>query len=99
MTFFVDTSFWIALTVLRDQHHIRARRILRSLTASDRFVTTEFVLIEVLNYFSERGQSSRSEAVKLVKYLAGDPRMRIIPLSSETYQAGLRRFERSHDKG
>ncbi|MGH2639439.1 MAG: type II toxin-antitoxin system VapC family toxin [Rhabdochlamydiaceae bacterium] len=99
MTFFVDTSFWIALAVPRDQHHRHARTIVQGLAAADRLVTSEFVLIEVLNYFSERGEASRHEAVSLVKSLANDPRVRIVALSSEMYLLGLRRYERSFDKG
>ena len=99
MTFFVDTSFWIALALQRDGYHALARRILQSLSSSDRFVTSEFVLIEFLNYFSERGSHSRKNALSYVRQFEADPMLSIIPLSSELYHRGLKRFERSHDKG
>src|SRR5436309_6786242 len=99
MTFFVDTSFWIAVALHRDEYHAEARRLLQSIAASDRLVTSEFVLVEFLNYFSERGSLSRKHASSYVRHFESDPMLRVIPLSSETYQLGLKRFERSHDKG
>jgi predicted nucleic acid-binding protein len=96
---YVDTGFWIAVALSRDEHHAEARRILQTLTPSDQLVTSEFVLVEFLNYFSERGTLSRKHALSYIRQFESDPMVRVIPLSSEMYQRGLKRFERSHDKG
>jgi predicted nucleic acid-binding protein len=53
---FVDTGGWVALRYRRDQHHERARALLRRIRA-DRLglVTTEWVLAEVVTLLKARG--------------------------------------------
>jgi predicted nucleic acid-binding protein len=53
---FVDTGAWVALRYGRDQHHGRARSLLRRLHA-DRIglVTTEWVMAEAVTLLKARG--------------------------------------------
>lgn len=72
---------------------------MQSLSPKDQFITSEFVLIEVLNYFSERGPESRKKASALVRQFESAPQLLLVPLSHELYLRGLRLFERTYDKG
>ncbi len=53
---FVDTGAWVALRYRRDQHHGRARALLRRLRADGiGLVTTEWVLAEAVTLLKARG--------------------------------------------
>lgn len=53
---FVDTGAWVALRYKRDQHHTRARNLLRRLRAEGvGLVTTEWVLAEAVTLLKARG--------------------------------------------
>ena len=53
---FVDTGAWVALRYWRDQHHTRARALLRRLRADGvGLVTTEWVLAETVTLLKARG--------------------------------------------
>ena len=52
---FVDTLYFVALINLNDQWREKALRV-KSETSNAKFITTEIVLIEVLNFFSEYGE-------------------------------------------
>jgi uncharacterized protein len=96
--YFVDTGFWIALVATLDQGYERAFEFARSLTGSDELITSDFVIIEFLNYFSERGIRARNRAAAFVKDLELNTRIQIVPLSSSLYRKGREKFERYADK-
>lgn len=53
---FVDTGGWVALRYKRDQHHARARAVLKRLRAERlALVTTEWVLAESVTLLKARG--------------------------------------------
>ena len=53
---FVDTGAWVALRYGRDQHHGRARTLLRRLRADAiGLVTTEWVMVEAVTLLKARG--------------------------------------------
>lgn len=53
---FVDTAAWVALRYRRDQHHGRARTLLRRLRSDGLgLVTTEWVLAEAVTLLKARG--------------------------------------------
>lgn len=51
---FADTSYWMALVNPRDNLHAKARSVSREF-ASARVITSEMVLTELLNGFSDGG--------------------------------------------
>lgn len=59
---FVDTLYLVALFNPRDQWHERAIAASR-LVAETKLITTEDVLVELLNFFSEYGEKARRGAV------------------------------------
>src|ERR1700736_4229342 len=92
---FADTSYWMALVNPRDQIHEKAMSVSQQL-ASDRLLTTEMVLVEVLNSFSD---SLYREAVgKMVARMRQDPNLTIIPQTAEQFESALQRFRRTPDK-
>jgi len=61
---FVDTGAWVALRYARDQHHPRARALLRRLRADGRgLVTTEWVLGETVTLLKARGAVDHAVAL------------------------------------
>ena len=56
---FVDTLYFVALINTKDQWRNEAVRV-RSEIAGAKFVTTEIVLVEVLNFLSEYGETLSS---------------------------------------
>ena len=61
---FVDTGAWVALRYARDQHHGRARTLLRRLH-TDRIglVTTEWVMAEAVTLLKARGAVTHAVAL------------------------------------
>jgi predicted nucleic acid-binding protein len=59
---FVDTLYFVALFNPRDQWHDGAIAI-SELVAETKLITTEDVLVELLNFFSEYGDKARRGAV------------------------------------
>ena len=60
---FVDALYFVALFNLRDQWHERAVATSK-LVAETKLITTEDVLVELLNFFSEYGEKARRGADK-----------------------------------
>jgi predicted nucleic acid-binding protein len=94
---FADTSYWIALLNPRDELHGRAVAVARS-CSDDQIVTTEMVLVELLNSFSDRGPRLRVAASKAVNALRTSPNVTVIPQTSDQFQSALTRFEERIDK-
>ncbi len=98
MPIFADTLYWIAIANPRDQWHQAAVSASNGL-AGRQLVTTEEVLTEVLNAFSEAGRILRQQAVALVRDLHTDPTVTIHPQSHQTFVSGLALYEARPDKG
>jgi predicted nucleic acid-binding protein len=95
---FVDTSFIVARINRRDGLHERAvaaaTRIRRA-----RLVTTDFVLAEVLNFFSEQGTALRAAAVDTVEKWNADASVHVMPASRAAFAKALERYKQRGDKG
>lgn len=62
-TIFVDALYWVASINRKDQWHESALEVEATLNGA-RFVTTEAVLIEVLNYVSGYDSTMRRSAAR-----------------------------------
>lgn len=91
---FADTTFYVALQNRRDALHARAIEIAARLTTP--IVTTEFVLLEVANFFKRPGDRSMFAAFDAA--LRSDAATTVVPASSELYAQGLRLFAACPDK-
>ena len=94
---FVDTFFWIARIDKHDQWHQRAKEIGDSL-ADSTLLTTEAVLVELLNYFSAYGPELRQAAVQIVYQLLNNSRIEVLDQTRASLIAGLKLFEARSDK-
>ena len=94
---FGDSSYWIALLNARDQWHEVA--LIASADTEDCYiVTSEMVLVEVLNHMAEYGEEARIEAVGMVRDLVDDPRVEILPQTTEQFWATVEYYEARPDK-
>jgi uncharacterized protein len=97
-TVFMDSNYLIALINPLDQWHKRARRVQREIGVVQ-LLTSEWVMVETLNYFAERGEMFRRAATKLAHRLTNNPLVEIIPATHEDYRAGFALYEARLDKG
>ncbi|CAN5707349.1 PIN domain-containing protein [soil metagenome] len=95
---FADTLYWVAVLNLKDQWHRQAVET-RKLLGEIKIVTTETILIDVLNYFSEYGSLARKSAVDAVRTIMTDEEVEYLPHKSETFSAALDFYEKRLDKG
>jgi uncharacterized protein len=94
---FADTGYWIALFNPRDELHSRAVAAAQRYS-EDQIVTTEMVLVEFLNGFSDRGPRLRAAAAKAVKTLRSNSNVALIRQTSDQFERALSRYEERIDK-
>ena len=95
---FADASFWIARARRGDQHAEAARQAEAALGEAA-LLTTEEVLVELLNALSEYGPVMRQAAVLMVQILVEDDRVTVIHQSEDSFRRGLELYQRRLDKG
>jgi len=92
---FADTGYWIGLVNPRDQIHQKVMKITQELS-SVRLLTTEMVLVELLNSFSD--SPFRRAVAGMVLKLRNDRNVRIVTQTSEQFESALRRYKQAADK-
>ena len=95
---FADTFYWVALLNPKDQWHRQAKEIQRKFDGV-RFVTTETVLIELLNFFSEYGAEMRQTVVDTARDILVDLDIEYISHSPDIFLDALEFYEKRLDKG
>jgi predicted nucleic acid-binding protein len=91
---FADTGFYVAIHNRRDQLHARAVAVASTLRAP--VVTTEFVLIEVANFFKR--PEHRASFAEVDRALRSDDSTTIVPATSQLYADGLALFASRADQ-
>ena len=94
---FADTGYWVALLNPHDDLHSKAMSLSKSLQPIH-IVTSEMVLAEVLNDFSDRGNYFRQAAINLMKSLYESPNITVIAQTSQQFQTALNLYEQRPDK-
>ncbi|MDG2990600.1 nucleic acid-binding protein [Candidatus Synechococcus calcipolaris G9] len=94
---FADTGYWIAFLNPHDDLHDKALNLSKAVQPAH-IVTTEMVLVEVLNDFSDRGEYFRQSAVNLIRMLYQHPNTTVIPQTSVQFQSALTLYEQRPDK-
>jgi predicted nucleic acid-binding protein len=82
---FADTGYWIALLNPRDDLHQKASTSSRE-HGLNQVVTSEMVLVEFLNSFSDYGPRLRQAAAKAVASLRNLPHILIVPQTSQLFE-------------
>lgn len=94
---FVDTSYFVATLNSKDQLHTRALIIGSDLKRS-RLVTSDFILLEVMNYFCEF--TSYRETVSLsVEAFISNPKTLVLECSRDHLSEGIGLYRSRADKG
>ncbi len=91
---FADTSFYVAIFSPQDALHIRAKAVASTLQGS--VVTTEFVLVEVGNFFC-RGEG-RIVFQRMIENLRSANDIEIVPATAELFEQGFSLFKSRPDK-
>jgi len=94
MTVFVDTVYYVALLSIADRYHDAAVALSRD--SSIRYVTTEFILIELGNFMTYG--ASRGLFIQLLDALRADPNTRIVNASAALFERGAKLFSSRGDK-
>jgi uncharacterized protein len=95
---FVDTLYFVALFNARDQWHERALAVTK-LLAETKLITTEDVLVELLNFFSAYGEKTRRGAVTQAEGILSGASIEVAPQSHEAFMAALMLYKARPDKG
>ena len=95
---FVDTLYLVALFNPRDQWHERVLEAAKLVSVTN-LITTEDVLVELLNFFSEYGEKARRGTVAQVEGILSGANIEVMPQSHETFMAGLALYKARPDKG
>lgn len=95
---FADTVYWVALINPNDEWHGPALAA-TSLLADPLLVTTDSILIEVLNFFAEHGDEARRRAIYVVEELLTNDRTIVAPQTHENFLTGLAFYKSRVDKG
>src|SRR5947209_4274748 len=96
--YFADTFYWVALAEPRDAWHSRALAW-QSAHPNARYVTTEEVLTEVLNWFAGSGPVGRKHAATVVQTILSDPSTQVLAQTAAGFAAALALYESRPDKG
>ena len=96
--YFVDSVYWIALANPNDQWSEKAFAVDTQIRNST-LVTTEEVLLELLNFYAESGSFLRQKAVDLARSILVDPRIQIVSRTESSLLDALELYESRLDKG
>ena len=88
---FADAGYWIAMLDPTDGLHEKAQTVTEQLGPCQ-IVTTEMVLVEVLNFFSSRGEHSRQLAGETVTDLRTGPGIQVVAQTSDQFESAVERY-------
>jgi uncharacterized protein len=95
---FVDTQYFVAIFQENDQWNKRAVEIESEINGY-KFVTTDFVLCEVLNYFCGYGVEVRQEISAVIPDILADENFEVIEQTRSVFLKGLDFYKSRLDKG
>jgi predicted nucleic acid-binding protein len=95
---FADTFYWISLANPRDEWHQRVSQV-SPMLQSARIITTDEIVVEFLNYYSELGPELRATACDLARRTLHAPGVETISQSRQGLLNGVQLYERRLDKG
>ena len=95
---FADTFYWTALLNPKDQWYLSVRKIQPEL-ANVQIITSETVLIELLNFYSKYGSEMRRNVIDTVRDILVDLDVEYISHSPEIFLEALNFYEKRLDKG
>lgn len=94
---FGDTSYFVAVFNPGDQWHSEAIEVERNVGPFE-LVTTDFIILEVANYFSRSRSDVKEGIVNSVRAMFEDDSIKIIKCTHEAALNGLDLYEARSDK-
>lgn len=94
---FLDTLYFIASINPKDQWHEKALDV--GVTLKGDLVTTEAVLIELLNFFCAYGPEMRAKSAAVVYDALDLPGVKVIEQTRDSFLSALSLFSARQDKG
>lgn len=85
---FADADYWVALLNPQEELNEKAKRVSTRLHPL-RIVTSEMVLVEVLNVMGSRGEAIRSKACEAIRRLRENPNVTVAPQTSVQFSEAL----------
>jgi uncharacterized protein len=95
---FADTAYWIALLDPGQTLHRAAADASHALGTA-RLITSDLILVELLNHFSGRGGYWRGQVLRAVDQLSQNTGVTIEPQTRDLFAAGLKLYRERPDKG
>lgn len=95
---FADAFYWIALANPADQGHKTAKRFNES-NPDAPIATTDEVLTEFLNFYSEAGQHRRRIVGAMCEQVLNHPNITVVSASHESFLQGFDLYRQREDKG
>ncbi len=97
MRIFIDTGAFIALTDADDRYHTVAKRFYKEIKQKGgRFLTSNYVVCETLNYL--RARLSHDIAVSFRESLYKSPVIEVVGITSVIEEEAFRIFKKYNDK-
>lgn len=93
---FADTGYWAALQDSRDRLHGRALTLTEEI-APLRIITTQMLLVDVLNMFGSRGEQQRRLALEVVERAERSLDVEIVPQTAAQFRTAVERYAERAD--
>ncbi len=95
--FFADTSYWIALLNPGDNLHGKVQQVSSNL-GDCRIITSEMVMVELLDGLAKYGEQLRKKAVETVESLKSNPNVKVVPQTSIQFTEAMKYYVERPDK-
>ena len=96
-TVFADAGYWIAILNPLEMLHLQAKKLAQT-HVNAKLITTELVLVELLNFYAASGPRTRSLAARYVAQLRQNRFVEVIGLNSELFEKGHQLYAARPDK-
>ncbi|MCO6431401.1 MAG: type II toxin-antitoxin system VapC family toxin [Deltaproteobacteria bacterium] len=94
---FCDTHYFVALLNPEDSWHERALELTDSL-GDTQYITSQYIFLELLNFFSAYGPRLRSQTVEYIERAPNESNVMVIAQSDDLLEQGLELYKQRHDK-
>ncbi len=95
---FADTSYWLAIPLPRDALHERAKRAGEEYLRDARIVTSELVVVEVLNFLHAHSIELRRKAYSIFESLPSTRLVEIVPSARSLFTRAGALYLAAEDK-
>ena len=96
-TVFADAGYWIAIINPLEMLHLKAKK-LAQIHINAKLITTELVLVELLNFYAAGGPRMRSLAAKYVAQIRQNSSVEVVELDDALFERGHQLYAARPDK-